>query len=232
MDSLIKVQLIGKIDCLDPWSLGKTEAEIDNTIKHQIEKYLELDGFRTQKDGSESFGKPFVVEFMTKQIDFSEETVISIINLLNYFKMNNYKTTDTSEMQLALFEKVLDEKDTIWGFMTVASNQSVLTSIESMFKKEKDFIKLLKKINKCLSENDITSLADTIKKNKKSIIRYSEKDVMVLKMGSHFLNDEKIEKLQEILNGSVKKGEELQNSINSTELCGINKDLFFELLSI
>lgn len=232
MKPTIVIEMVCEVK--DPWSLGKSEVEIDNKLKSILSESFGSGKMNTKKKGSETFGENYTLSCMTKPIPFTKENIDKIVESFNKIKNGNFVTNENSKLNFMITDKdKVSEEDYIWSHCQMAIRDNLVENYEKMFKdKKKEFIAHLKMVGKLIKENKLNELSKYLKENKENILNVYKADTIIAKFPCNFLEEEFLSKMKMILEHLNYSVVEADKIANSTEINGINRKAFFEIVAL
>lgn len=229
--SVFSIDMVCEV--LDPWSIGKSEEEIDSKIKTYLKESYGSGKMKTVKKGSDVFMENYTLHCSTKDMNLTKENTEKVIKALKEMKNKKLATNDNSSFEITIKEsKKLTDSELLWQYCNLVNNDKLVENIGDVHKKENKFVKYIKETHKLLKENNFPALSKYLKENREQIIKLNNKDKVHIKLPANFLKEEFIDKLDKILDFMCIANEIGENSLKSKELNGIKKETFMEVLAL
>ena len=220
-------------EVLDPWSIGKTEEEIDSKLKDYLKESYGSGKMKTIKKGSDVFMENYTLQCSTKDMKLTKDNANKVIKALREMKNRNLATNDNSSFEITIKDsKKLTDSELLWEFCNLVNNDKLVEGIENVHKKDNELVEYIKETHRLLKENDFPELSKYLKENRERIIKLNSKDKVYIKLPANFLKEEFIDKLDKVLDFMCEASELSEKSLKSKELNGIKRESFFEIMSL
>lgn len=232
MSCVFSINMVCEV--LDPWSLGKSEEEIDNHLKDYLKESYGAGKMKTIKKGSDVFMENYTLQCSTKDTDLTKENVKKVVDALREMKNKNLATNEKSIFEVNIKDKKqLNNSELLWEFCNLVNDDKMVEGLSKVYSsKQSELLGYIQETHKLLKENDFPKLSKYLKENKERIIKLNSRDKLSVKLPSNFLKEEFIDKLETVM-GFLCNAEEIGNkALESTELNGIKKETFLEILAI
>ena len=125
MSCVFSINMVCEV--LDPWSLGKSEEEIDNHLKDYLKESYGAGKMKTIKKGSDVFMENYTLQCSTKDTDLTKENVKKVVDALREMKNKNLATNEKSIFEVNIKDKKqLNNSELLWEFCNLVNDDKMV----------------------------------------------------------------------------------------------------------